>query len=425
MTSAFLLPALIVLGAWWFLPAPLPAHWTEPEIKLLRSLWLGSLPELPADPSNKVGDDERAAKLGYRLFFDNRLSANSNVACATCHRPELLFTDGLPVAVGTQLGRRNTPGLIGVASNPWFFWDGRKDSQWSQALGPLENELEHAGNRMQYVRLLAHDNHYRGLYESIFGKLPDISDSSRFPTSASPVGNAALQAAWKAMHPDDRIAISTVFSNIGKSIAAYERKLKYAPAPFDLYVEKVLQDGVVRQPGSLSRDEVAGLRLFIGKAQCINCHNGPLFTNNAFHNTGVLSAPGQTPSIGRVEGLRTAQQDPFNCLGKFSDAKPQDCAELRFAKGGDVLIGAHKTPSLRNVALTAPYMHAGQLANLKEVVQHYNEARPAMVGHNEAKQLNLRPVEQHQLIRFLRTLTGPPATSKEWLEPPDKLPVKQ
>jgi cytochrome c peroxidase len=417
--------SLFGFGAWWHIPAPLPGHWTAAEIRILKSLSLHSLPPLPADPGNAAADDERAAILGHRLFFDTRLSANGAVACATCHRPELLFTDGLPVAIGAGRGQRNTPGLAGVAFSPWHFWDGRKDSLWSQALAPLENVLEHAGNRMQYVRLLATDAEYRKLYENLFGALPDISDPYRFPAAASPVRESPLREAWQAMQPADQKAVSGVFANLGKAIAAYERQLLHAPAPFDRYVEKVLADAATQQDDVLSKDEVRGLRLFIGKAQCINCHNGPLFTNNTFHNTGVLSAPGQEPAFGRVAAVRVVREDPFNCLGEFSDGGNTDCAELRFVKGGDELIGAHKTPSLRNVALTAPYMHAGQIADLAEVVRHYNRARPAMLGHNEAKPLNLRPVEQKQLISFLHTLTEPLATPQKWLKPPVDLPASK
>ncbi len=414
---------LVGLGAWWYLPPALSDSWTPAEIEILRSLWLGSLPPLPPDPSNAVGDNEQAAKLGQQLFFDKRLSADEKVSCATCHRPDLMFSDGLPVAVGADVGKRNTMGLVGVAYSPWYFWDGRKDSLWSQALGPLENSLEHAGNRMQHARLIATDADYRNLYESLFGPLSDISDPSRFPIAASPVGEQPVREAWQRMSAADQKTVSRVFANIGKAIAAYERRLIHGPARFDDYVEKVLVDGATKQPGSLSRDEIGGLRLFVGKAQCINCHNGPLFTNSEFHNTGLLSPPRQVPSLGRASAVRVARADPFNCLGEFSDDDDPSCAELRFAKVGDELIGTHKTPSLRNVALTGPYMHAGQMTDLVEIVRHYDRAPLAMIGHNEAKPLNLRPVERSQLISFLHTLTGPLATDPEWLEPAASSPL--
>ena len=109
----------------------------------------------------------------------------------------------------------------------------------------------------------------------------------------------------------------------------------------------------------------------------------------------------------------------FNCVGYFSDDSDANCAELRFARTGDELIGAHKTPSLRNVALTAPYMHAGQMTSLTEIIDQYNRAPLAMIGHNEAEPLDLSGRELRQLESFLGSLAAPPATPHQWLEPPD------
>ncbi|MDH3275651.1 MAG: cytochrome-c peroxidase, partial [Gammaproteobacteria bacterium] len=155
-----------------------------------------------------------------------------------------------------------------------------------------------------------------------------------------------------------------------------------------------------------SDDEAWGLRLFIGAANCTQCHNGPLLTNNEFHNTGVLSSPGDLPDKGRVTGVQEALADPFNCLGEYSDDPLRQCAELRFVRTGSELVGAVRTPSLRNVALTSPYMHKGQLATLADVLQHYNEAPDAMIGHNEAKPLGLGARELQKLEAFLNTLTA-------------------
>ena len=385
--------ALLLAGVvFWFMRSPAPVAWTPAEIDLLRSLWIGSLPPVPADPSNAVADDPRAARLGKRLFFDTRLSANGEVACATCHQPQRMFTDGLDVAQGVERGERHTMGLAGAAYSPWMFWDGRKDSLWSQALGPLENPIEHGGNRLQFAELLTADERYRTEYEALFGVLPE-------PAAGEP-------------------AVTTVFANMGKTIAAYERLLVPGESQFDRYVQVLLENDGLRIDSVLSTDEVAGLQLFIRKAQCVNCHNGPLFTNNEFHNTAVLPATGKLPSLGRVAAVREARADSFNCLGRFSDDPDMNCAELRFARTGDDLIGAHKTPSLRNVAITAPYMHAGQMFSLTDIIEQYDRAPLAMVGHNEAEPLNLSRKERKQLEMFLHTLTGPLATSPEWLAAP-------
>ena len=348
-------------------------------------------------------------------FFDPRLSSNGAVSCATCHRPELSFTDGLPIAVGTGLGQRHTPGLLGVAHSPWFYWDGRRDSQWAQALAPLETHFEQGAGRGAVVHLLVTDSEYKTLYEEIFGALPD---PARLPNSASPLGGDAQQAAWRKLEPDLQRGISTAFANAGKALAAYQRKLLPGRSRFDDYADALRQIRATRQGDLLSREETAGLALFIDKAQCVNCHNGPLFTNHEFHNTAILPLAGRMPSIGRFDGIRLAREDPFNCLGEFSDAGPNQCAELRFARDDSELVGAHKTPSLRNVSLTAPYMHTGQFASLGDVLRHYDEAPTAMLGDNEAKPLDLSSRELRQLDAFLRSLEAEPATAEKWLRPP-------
>ena len=403
-----LLPAAAVL-IWLLAPAPLPERWSESEATLVASLSLRALPPLRPDPSNAVADDERAASLGERLFFDSRLSANGAVSCASCHRPELAFTDSLPIAVGTGPGRRHTPGLLGVAYSPWFYWDGRRDSQWAQALTPLETHFEQGAGRTAVVRLLAADPEYRAMYEQIFGALPD---PALLPESASPLGGDSGREIWRMLDPGLKFEVSAAFANAGKALAAYQRKLLPGRSRFDDYADAVARDGAnrhTRQGDILSREEIAGLDLFIGEAQCVNCHNGPLLTNHDFHNTGILPVFEQLPSLGRFEGVRLAREDPFNCLGEFSDTAPAQCAELRFARDDKELVGAHKTPGLRNVTLTAPYMHTGQIATLEEVMRHYNEAPTAMLGHNEAKPLGLSNRQLRQLEAFLRTLeTAPP-----------------
>jgi len=122
--------------------------------------------------------------------------------------------------------------------------------------------------------------------------------------------------------------------------------------------------------------------------------------------------------MGRYDGIRTARNDPLNCLGEFSDASPSQCMELRFARDENDLVGAQKTPTLRNVSLSAPYMHGGQLQTLDDVMVHYNEAPTSMLNHNEAKPLGLRSNQLRQLRDFVLTLTAPLATEDKWLKPP-------
>ncbi|MEX2353803.1 MAG: cytochrome c peroxidase, partial [Gammaproteobacteria bacterium] len=338
------------------LPPADPAHvWTADQKKLIESLWIGNLPPLPPDPSNAVADNKTAAELGHKLFFDTRLSANGEVSCATCHQPDLIFTDGLPRSQGIGVTRRKAMTVVGVTYSDWFFWDGRKDSLWAQALGPTEDPAEHGGNRSQFAHLLGEDKTYRQLYESVFGEFPDISNPDRFPESAGPVPDPGASEAWDNMTPDDQKIINRIFSNMGKAIAAYERLIIPGPARFDKYIEAVHADDQGEMADTFSTTEANGLRLFIGRAQCINCHNGPLLTNNTFHNTGVPPAQDLPPDHGRAEGIKLAMDDPFNCMGEFSDADPKQCAHLRFARTeGAELMAAFKTGTLRNIEKTRP-----------------------------------------------------------------------
>lgn len=393
------------------------SDWTEDEIKILQSLTIHKLPALPKDPSNSVADNLQAAEFGKLIFFDERFSHNSKISCATCHIPEQFFSDGLTTAAGAQAGERNTPTIVGTAYSPWQFWDGRSDSQWSQALAPLENDLEHASTRNKFAHIIYNDSDYRQRYEELFGPMPNLSTKQRFPENAAPVKNKQHNDAWQAMQSQDQKSINIIFANIGKSLAAYQRLLQPAASRFDNYVEGVINKNT-KKLTSLNKNEISGLRLFVGKAECINCHNGPLLTNNEFHNTGILSAPRQLPSLGRAKGARLVLQDPFNCQGSHSDVQAEQCAHLRFIKTGDELIAAHKVPTLRNVADTAPYMHAGQLSTLQEVIEHYNQAPLAMLGHNEIKPLNLSKTEQKQLTEFLQSLSGPLASDPQWLVNP-------
>jgi cytochrome c peroxidase len=386
--------------------------WSDGQKAALRELRLVE-GAAPADPSNRYADSAEAARLGHRLFFDTRLSANGAVSCATCHLPEKQFQDGTALATGVGITQRRTMPIAGMDASPWLFWDGRKDSLWSQALGPLESAVEHGGDRVQYVRLLA--THYRVDYERVFGALPELSG---LPEHASPNGPDALRDAWNGMSPEQQESVNHAFANLGKAIAAYERKLQPGVSRFDRYVDAILEDDRAAARQLFSKDEEAGLRLFIGEASCTQCHNGPLLTNNDFANTGVPAAPGLPEDLGRQEGARQVLEDEFNCLGPYSDARPEQCGELRVLHTDAHARRRFKVPSLRNVAGRAPYMHAGQLATLEDVLLHYDRAPAAPAGETELRPLHLSAREREQLRLFLHTLSAPLATDAKWLAPP-------
>jgi cytochrome c peroxidase len=420
LTKKLFFPLILCAAAglafliWSYVPLPTDNSWDSTDIRLIKSLSLSALPELAKDPSNSVGDLESAAEFGQALFFDQRLSGNGAVACASCHKPELSFTDGLELATGTAVGPRHTPSLLGISYSPWFYWDGRKDSQWSQALAPLEAGHEHNTDRTTVAQLISQDKDYRNRYESIFGPLPSTLPN----VSATPLGKEAQVEQWNSLATAIQVQINTVFTNAGKALAAYQRKIVPGHTRFDDFADSLSPTSSEETNSILSSAEIAGLSLFIDKGQCTSCHNGPLFTNHEFHNTGVMAIRGELPPMARYDGVRIARLDPFNCLGEYSDAQSNECTELRFARDENELVGAQKTPTLRNISETAPYMHGGQIKTLNEVVRHYNDAPTSMLSHNEAKPLGLRPFEIKQLEAFLMTLTAPLATATKWLNPP-------
>jgi cytochrome c peroxidase len=344
-----------------------PPSWNDEQRQRIASLSLSALPPLPPDPSNAVADDPAAAALGKALFSDARLSVNGQISCASCHDADKQFQDGLPTGRGIGTGDRRTMPIAGTAYSPWMFWDGRADSQWAQALGPLENPLEHDTSRSQVAAIVT--EHYASEYEAIFGTKPQG-------------------------HPTNR-----VFANVGKSIAAFERTIMPGRTVFDDYADTI---GRGEASDALTAQQLTGLSLFIGKANCLDCHNGPLFTDNDFHNIGI---PGALDA-GRIEAVAKVQSDPFNCLGPFSDASPDECLELAFMKTeGHELEGAFRTSSLRGAVTRPPFMHAGQFTAIPDVLAHYNAAPAAARGTTELKPLDLTADELEALAAFLGTLS--------------------
>lgn len=379
--------------------------WSREELAILATLRLSQLQAPESDPSNRVESMPKAIALGKQLFFDTRLSANGKVSCASCHDPKQQFQDGRQVGQGVASGIRRTMPVAGAAYSPFLFWDGRKDSLWAQAIGPLEDAAEHGGNRLAYARAM--QQHYRGEYEALFGALPDMA---HLPSDASPLGTPSQQAAWQAMEKDKQEQISRVLANIGKAIAAYEKTVRFGESKLDRYIDGVLAHDA-RAEQLLTSSEKNGLRIFIGAGRCVTCHNGPLLTDQHFHNTGIAPHGPMPQALGRRTGVAKLLADEFNCLGRFSDAAPEQCGELRFlATEGPTLDGAYKTPSLRNVALRPPYMHAGQIAKLDDVLEHYRAAPAAKIGKSELERLELSAQDVQDLAAFLGTLSGPIVT---------------
>ena len=406
--------------------APLPDDWTPAERALIASMSLDALPPLPASPGNPVADDPRAVALGHRLFFDERLGAGG-VSCASCHDPELGFTDGRARGRGHGETPRRTMSLVGAAWSPWFGWDGRHDSLWAQALEPLENPIEHGGTRLRYLHLIANDPDYRAAWEPLFGPLPDGATLAALPASAGPRGTAEERAAWEALDADASELASGAFADLGRALEAYQRRLVPAPAPFDRYARAMTgtdpapagaEPGTNADADALSAEQRTGLRLFIDRANCVHCHNGPLFTNNEFHATGIFPHDRLPEDRGRIEGVKSLVDDEFNCLGPHSGAERSECGELEFVKSSGIeLVGAFRTPTLRGIAARGPYMHDGRFATLHEVLEHYDEARPTLIS-DELEPLGLDEAEFAALEAFLHALGGGLDTAPELLVPP-------
>lgn len=375
--------------------------WTPSEWSLIQSLSLENLPAA-TDSSNRYLNNPQAIQLGSELFFDKRLSANGQVSCASCHQPEKFFSDGLTTAQAIGSGTRNTPSLLGAAWNQWFFWDGRKDSLWSQALAPLEDPKEHNIARTDLAKLVLIDADYREKYQALFGSPPPLADIQAWPVDARPSGSIEQMKTWKALSDQQRKAIDTSFANLGKSIAAYVSTLKPVSTRFDQYVSEVKAG---KNTHILNNTELAGLRLFIDpKQQCLNCHSGPLFTNQSFHSIGTGEMGKDT---GRAAIIDQVRFDRFNCLGDFSDAPKESCTKLQYMqRNRHQLIGAYKTPSLRNVGNTAPYFHNGSKLSLADVLDHYMNSKDIQAGRADLKPISLTSTEKTALLAFLQTLNA-------------------
>ena len=312
------------------------------------------------------------------LFLDTRLSASGTVACATCHRPARGWTDGRARSRGHRAVDRNALSLFNLPFNRWFGWDGAQDNLWAQNLRPLLDTREMGVGPAGAARLVRSDRRLACAYRRAFG--------------------IALGA------DDER-----VFVDIGKALAAFLETLVTGRTPFDDFRDALSQDdkaGQARYPAAAKR----GLRLFIGRGNCVFCHFGPAFTNGEFADAGVpyfirrgLVDPG------RYGGIRKLRKSPYTLLGRFNDDPQRStAAKTRYVRLTHRNYGEFRVPGLRNVALTAPYMHAGNLKTLADVVRHYStidEERLHAEGEKILRRLDLSAREQVDLVAFLSSLT--------------------
>lgn len=316
-----------------------------------------SLTALPAAAAVNGGYD--AVAVGAKLFSDSRLSADGSISCASCHDPSRAFTDGKAVAIGLggQAGVRNTPALTTAALHRAFSWDGRRTSLEQQVLAPLLNPREHGLSSPEVL-------------------VERVQSAADYP------------AKFREGLSADRIA---------SALAAYVSSLSGAKSRFDRY-------WFGGQRSALSESERRGFEFFRGPGGCASCHivtrQAAPFTDDDFHPVGLeqgrmAQALAQTTlrsvSAGSDELERLITSDPaIAALGRFNvTRKPAD-------------IGKYRTPSLRNVAVTAPYMHDGSQKTLEEAVDYE-------IYYHSAEQktpIILTPRERADVVAFLRTLTS-------------------
>lgn len=378
---------------------------------------MSPLPRPPADPTNRVADDPAAARLGQALFFDARLSGNGAVSCATCHVPERQFTDGLSLAQGLSTGTRHTPTLWNVAYHRWLTWDGRADSLWMQALDPIEDPREMGGSRAEVAQVIASDGELAAAYRDVFGPLPEglaaAAATAARPARRGEAPGVATVRRWEELADTDRAALSEVFVNAGKAIAAYQRLLVRGEAPFDRFV-RGLASGDPGELGALSAEAQRGLLLFFGKGNCVLCHSGPVFSDGEFHNNALPTLHGgEARDAGRYDGAAVVQGSPFNAAGAHSDAPQGEAAEaVRSLRRSSETWGEFRTPSLRNLVGRGPYMHQGQFRDLAEVIRFYSDMVGTSVRAHHQEQflqpLRLTHEESSDLEAFLRSLDGAP-----------------
>lgn len=349
---------------------------------------------VPPSPSNAVADDPRAASLGARLFDDEALSPRA-VACRTCHEASRAFTDGRALGMGVAEVDRNTPTVLGAAASRWQFWDGRADTLWAQALGPIENPREMQGSRLAVAHRLA--DAYRTEYEALFGPLPPLEDAMRFPPSGLPG-----EAAWEGMTADDQEAVTRVFVNVGKAIEAFERTVVPGRGRLETYAAGDFEVMTVAE-----RD---GLLAYF-RAGCAQCHAGPALSDGAFH---AIAMPGRGEGAladqGRWGAWEALTTTPFRAQGRYAD-DPMTYDPL---SGLDAFPesarGAFRTPTLRALRETGPWGHAGTFETLRDVVLHYARIRmprtpdPRVVGLPDPHLVGFEERLVDPIVTFLEAL---------------------
>ena len=325
------------------------------------------------DPSNRASGRPDAIEFGYRMFREPHFSPNGYIACISCHQTDRAFTDAIARAQGLAPVDRNTPTLANLRLLPWYGWDGASDSLWMASLRPIVDAREIGADAARVAHVVRIGDGHACRYRRAFGALPQAHDDL------------------------------TVMVNVAKAIAAFAETLVTGRTQFDDYRDAVARGdaaGARRYPEAAQR----GARLFVGRGGCAACHAGPNFTDGQFHAVVVPSARWRGADPGRENGLARWRASVFNRFGRFSDA-PQRPTATNLSSIGDVAQrGWFRTPPLRNVAVTPPYMHDGGIDTLAAAVRHQGPGTDAP----------LTEAEVGELVAFLETLTDAQGAARQF-----------
>jgi cytochrome c peroxidase len=331
-------------------------------------------------PADNPQTPEKIA-LGKKLFEDKRFSSTGQVACANCHQAQKAFTDGpLRVSEGIRklTGTRNAPTVINAAYGTSMFWDGRSPSLEDQALHPPVNPVEMGlKDHQPILRIVRSDPAYARSFKQVFGK------------------------SGKAI----------TMTEVTRAIASFERTVVAGNSPFDRW-------RFAGEENALTPAQKRGFELFVNKGRCVSCHvveqTQALFTDNRFHNVGVgiNEIQKDVPALAGeyLKAKATASQVDVKGLGDKRTSELGRFAVTRLFEG----LGAFKTPTLRNIAATAPYMHDGSKKTLRDVVVHYNNGGVTKKEDpvndflsSGIRPLNLTDPEIDDLVAFMESLTSP------------------
>jgi cytochrome c peroxidase len=326
------------------------------------------------DPTNRVSGVPEAIALGRHLFFYPRFSPSGYVSCVACHQPDRAFTDNLPRARGLAPVDRNAIALQNLRLQRWYGWGGSSDSLWMASLRPILDPREIGSSAGKVAFVIRTGDGVACRYRAAFGADPELE------------------------------ADETVLVNAGKALAAYEETLVTGRTPFDDFRDALARGK--RSGASYPENAQRGLKVFVGRGGCTSCHGGPNFTDGAFRGTGVPSFVGQSaPDTGRYAGVHALRASRFNLRGPYNDAGGPPGKDVKLDARDR---GKWRTPSLRNVAVSAPYLHNGTAASLYDVVRRYvkaSGARPYIDDERKVPRVDLSDRDVDDLAAFLETLT--------------------